>query len=97
MESLSFSDVVNRVQGDAKEGSCLLIDLAQEKEALVKQILELEDNLGRLNGRLSSVKEAAKNTLKHLNKKMPLAVLRNDFIVVVTDTKDVISIERNVL
>ena len=93
--NLSFSTIVNEIQGDEAKAAQLLIELSVEKEKLDDTIEGLEAQLALHRSRRESIKEGAKNILKHLDKEMPMAIPREKFVVVVSVTG--ISIERNVL
>lgn len=94
-EDLSYSGITDQIQGSEFNGANLLVEIAEEKEKLEKEIEQTKNKLHRLKTRIDIVNNGAKHVLKHLERKTPLAVKRKDFIVVVTDKN--ISIERNVL
>lgn len=96
-EYLSFSSVSDIVQGEKETGADLIYQLAIEKEEVLKNIRKKEAELSSLNNRLNSLKTGVKHTVACLSLEFPLAVQREDCIVVVTDTPGVMSIERNVL
>lgn len=95
IEDLSYSNLVNIIQGNKSEGADVLNEIAEEMQENNKRIEELEVMLARANGRKDTLIEGTKRVLSHLNLKTPLAVQRQGYIVVVTDEN--ISIEKNVL
>ena len=95
IDDLSYSNIVNLIQGSEKVGADILNTIAVEMEVNNKKIEKLENDLACAKGRKDTLFEGAKKVLTHLKKEYPLAVQRKDYIVVVT--KENISIERNVL
>lgn len=95
IEDLSFSNLVSIIQKDEKTAGTCLNDLAFEKEELDESIQNAELKLDIMKSRRKSIIEASHNIAKHLGKSLPLAVKRNNYIIVVSNT--CISIERNVI
>lgn len=95
IEDLSYSKIVDIVQHEISIGGDILVEIALEKEDIDKQILDAEIKLQSLKTRELQLRKASLLVLKHLNRKTPLAVKRQDFIVVVSDSN--ISIEENVI
>lgn len=95
IDDLSFSNLVNFIQGDEIKGADILNNIAHEMEENNGIIEKLEEELSRAKNRKGSLIEGSRRVMQHLEKEYPLAVQRNGYIVVVT--KDNISIERNVL
>jgi aromatic ring-opening dioxygenase LigB subunit len=95
MTDLDYSGVVNRIQNNEIEGAQFLVEIAFEKEAVEEAIKSHEESLNVLRRTHERLNGAAHNVLLHLGKITPLAVKRDEFIVVVTSNN--ISIERNVL
>ena len=95
IDDLSFSNLVNLIQGEEIKGADILNNIAHEMEENNKIIEKLESDLARAKSRKGSLIEGSQRDLQHLKKDYPLAVQRNGYIVVVT--KENISIERNVL
>ena len=95
VDDLSFSGITDLIQGEEIKGADLLVQIAKEKEELEVQIEQTQNKLHQLKTRRDIVNNGANHVLKHLERKAPLVVQRQGFIVVVTDKN--ISIERNVL
>lgn len=95
IDDLSFSGINDLIQGDEIKGADLLVQIAEEKEQLEVEIEQVQKKLHQLKTRRDIVNNGASHVLKHLEKKAPLAVQRQGFIVVVTENN--ISIERNVM
>lgn len=95
IDDLSYSNLVNLIQGEEKKGADILTNIAHEMDEVNNVIGQLEIELVETKKRKKSLVEGAQNVLQHLNKKLPLAVQISGYIIVVT--KDSISIERNVL
>ena len=92
---LSFSGIVDYIQGDEKVGAEMLVSIARRKEIVDLNIDELQSKLDTLNAERTTLLTGKEHVMNHLEKSAPLAVKRDEFIVVVTDKN--ISIERNVL
>lgn len=95
IDDLSFSGLVNIIQGDETKGADVLNSIAHEMEVNDRIIEGLENDLSRAKGRKGLLIEGSKRVLQHLKKQTPLAVQRDGYIVVVTEEH--ISIERNVI
>ena len=95
IDDLSFSNLVDLIQGEEKKSADILNNIAHEMEENNEIIKKLENDLVSAKSRKSSLIEGSRIVIQHLKKEYPLAVQRNGYIVVVT--KDNISIERNVL
>jgi hypothetical protein len=95
IDDLSYSNIVNLMQGSEIVGADILNSIALEMEANNNKIEKLENDLACAKVRKDTLFEGAKKVLTHLKKEYPLAVQRQGYIVVVT--KENISIERNIL
>jgi len=95
IDDLSYSNLVNIIQGEEIKGADVLNSIAHEMEENNKIIEKLESDLACAKGHRDTLIEGSKRVLQHLKKEVPLAVQRQGYIVVVT--KENISIERNVL
>lgn len=95
IEDLSYSNLVNLIQGEEIKAADALNCIALEMEENNKIIGKIENDLACANYRKASLISASQSILQHLKKESPLAVQRDNYIVVVTDRN--ISIERNVL
>lgn len=94
-KDLSYSKVVDMIQGEEVKGADLLTKIAEEREELTKEIKELETKLDSLQTRRGILWSGAKKVMKHLKLEAPLVVQRQSFIVVVDDEN--MEIERNVI
>jgi hypothetical protein len=95
IDDLSFSNIVNIIQGEEIKGGDVLNSIAHEMEENKKIIEKLEKDLERAKNREGSLIAGTQRVMQHLKKEYPLAVQRKGYIVVITDKN--ISIERNVL
>jgi hypothetical protein len=95
IDDLSYSNLVNLIQGEEIKAADILHIIALEMEDNNKVIEELESQLSRAKGRKGTLISGTQRVMQHIKKEYPLAVKRQDYIVVVT--KENISIERNVL
>lgn len=95
IDDLSYSNLVDLIQGEEIKGADILNNIAHEMEENNKIIDKLESDLASAKGRKDTLISGSQRVLQHLKKEYPLAVQRNGYIVVVT--KENISIERNVL
>lgn len=94
-KDLSYSGIVKEIDTDTKKAADLLDSLAKDKERIEKEIVSQMDRLNELRAEKENVVTGVYNVLDHLKKTTPLAVQRENYVVVVTG-KD-ITIERNVL
>ena len=95
IEDLSYSKIVDIIQHEVSIAGDFLVKIAIEKEEIDKNILDAEAKLQSLKTRELQLRKASLLVLNHIDRKPPLAVKRQDFIVVVSDTN--ISIEENVI
>lgn len=95
IDDLSWSNIVNLIQGQEIKGADLLSNCANELEAVRVELSELEKTLNRVKSREQTLLRAAQDVAKHLKKELPLAVMRQGFIVVLS--KENLTIERNVI
>ena len=95
IDDLSFSNLVNLIQGEEIKAADVLHTIALEMEENNKTIAELESKLNCAKSRKESLISGSQRVMQHIKREYPLAVKRQDYIVVVT--KENISIERNVL
>ena len=94
-KDLSYSKVVDMIQGEEIKGADLLTKIAEEREELTKEIKKLEAKLDSLQTRRGILWSGAKKIMKHLKLEAPLVVKRQSFIVVIDDEN--MEIERNVI
>lgn len=95
IDDLSWSGLVDFIQHEDAVGADVLNNLALELEELKEHEVEAELVLSRIRARKNSVISGAHHVAKHLQKPIPLAVLRQGYIVVLSE-KD-FTIERNVI
>ena len=95
IDDLSYSNLVNLIQGEEIKAADILHTIALEMEENNKKIAELESQLNCAKSRKGSLISGSQRIMQHIKKEYPLVVQRQGYIVVVT--KENISIERNVL
>ena len=95
IKDLRFSNLVNLIQGEETNAADVLHTIALEMDENNKIIKGLENQLSIAKGRKDALISGTQKVMKHIKKEYPLAVKRQDYIVVVTE--DNISIERNVI
>jgi superfamily I DNA and/or RNA helicase len=95
IEDLSYQNIVNIIQSSVVKAADVLNSIAHENEENDAVIKKLQYDLDACKMRKELLIQGANRVLKHMNKTAPLAVIRNGYIVVVTDRG--CSIERNVL
>jgi len=95
IDDLSYSSIVSLIQGEADKASVILNICANELEEVRKGIEETQRTLNRAKSRENTLLRASQDIVKHIKKELPLAVMREDYLVVVS--KDNLSIERNVI
>lgn len=95
IEDLSFSNLVTLIHKDEKEAKKCLLKLAYEMEFVKDKIQIFEKQLNYFKGRKESLINASHNICNMIEKTIPLAIIQNDHIVVVSEKG--ISVETNVL
>lgn len=95
IDDLSWSGIVDQIQHENTKGADMICAIATEKEQVDSEIADAEIKLQQLKTRQLQLRKGALMVLKHLKKEVPLAVKRQDYIVVVSNEN--VSIERNVL
>ena len=95
IDDLSYSNIVNFVQSGEVEGSELLNILSLELEDLRENKEITEGILSRLKNREETILRASQDVAKHIKKELPLSVIREKYIVILS--KDNLLIERNVI
>jgi translation initiation factor IF-2 len=63
---MTFSEVVNYIQGDVKKGAELLVKMANEQEAALQRIKKAEEELQKANDNYSASMVSIENVCKHL-------------------------------
>jgi acyl-CoA reductase-like NAD-dependent aldehyde dehydrogenase len=95
IDDLSYSNLVNLIQGEESKAADILNTIALEMEEHNSYLAELESKLNCAKSRKESLIAGAKRVMHHIKRDYPLSVKRQDYIVVVTEEN--ISIERNVI
>jgi len=95
IDDLSYSGIVAKVQDEDVKGGDMICEIATELEHVNSEISNTEIKLEQLKTRQLQLKKGALLVLKHLQKEVPLAVKRKDYIVNVSNEN--VSIERNVI
>lgn len=63
---MTFSEIVNELQGDKEKGIKMLITFAKEQKQSLKEIREAEKVVKVANGRYNSTMASIENVCKHL-------------------------------
>ena len=95
IDDLSYSTISHVIQGDNKTACILLTKIAEEKEIVDNNYKDVEIKLNQLKTRQLQLKKGALGVLKHLKRETPFCVIKEDFIIVISDEN--ISKERNVI
>jgi len=95
IDDLSYSNLVNLIQGDVNKAGDILHTIALEMEENNKIIEELESKLSRTKSRKDTLISGTQRVMQHIKKDYPLVIKLQDYIAVVTENN--ISIERNVI
>jgi len=95
IDDLSYSNIVKLIQGEESIAGDILNACANELELVRTSIGKTQSLLDRTKRRESTLLRASQDIVKHLKRELPLAVKRQDYILVVSN--DNLSIERNVI
>jgi hypothetical protein len=95
INDLSDKHIIELVNGDETKGADVLTSLAHEKEENNEIIEKLESDLIKAKKRNTDLISASQCVLNNLKKETPIAVIKDKYIIVITNGN--ISIERNVL
>ena len=95
IEDLSFSNIVNIIQGETIKGADVLNSIALEMESVDKKIQDLERELSRSKSRKGVLIEGSKKVIQHLQLETPLYVNRQGYTVIVEDES--IYITKNII
>jgi predicted transcriptional regulator len=95
IEDLSFSNIVNIIQGETIKGADVLNSIALEMESVDKKIQDLERELSRSKSRKGGLIEGSKKVIQHLQLETPLYVHRQGYTVIVEDES--IYITKNII
>ena len=95
IDDLSYSNLVNIIQGEDIKAGDVLYACVNELEEIRDQINETETLLSKLKCRENSLLQASQNVMKHIKKEPPLIVQRNGYVIVITENN--LIIERNVI
>lgn len=95
IEDLSYSNLGNLIQGEEIKAADVLHECAVELEKVVVNIAELEQSLSYLRSRKAELINAGQLVAKHIQRDLPLAVKRQNYLVIVSENN--LTIERNVI
>ena len=95
IEDLSYSGLGNLIQGEEIKAADVLNECAVELERVRVNISEQEHSLAMLKSREMDLVNAGMLVAKHIRKELPIAVKRQNYIVIVSDGD--LTIERNVI
>ena len=98
-DDLSFSGIVNEIDGDEKTCKDFIIEAYYQIERQRKIVEELKRNLHNEESHLRSLENSIDLAMKHLNWKKPLALIIDkgtyNELLVITDSA--VTLEKNVL
>lgn len=94
-DDLSYSGIAKQVQHDEGKGAELINICANELEDLRIEMNHLETRISRIKAREHQLLCGSRSVAQHLNKELPLAILRQGYIIVLTEGS--MTIERNVI
>lgn len=63
---MTFSEIVNELQGDKDKGVKMLINLSEEQKQALQEIREAEKMVQKANNKYSSTMNSIENICKHL-------------------------------
>lgn len=95
IEDLSYSNIVKLVQNEEIKGADLLNTCAIEMEELKSELYKLENKITKVKNRHNTLFRASLDIAKHLEKKLPLIVQRDRYVVILS--KEDMTIDRNVI
>ena len=95
LSDLSFSGLVELIDGDKEKGKEALIEIANKHEELLTKERKLKAELSAINSEIELLKNGADNVLRHLKIPTPMGVLLEDKIIIIYEN-DII-IEKNVI
>jgi len=92
---IPFTEVIDPKNRNKSESVLLITRCAFQIEKLSKEYIELEQRLSDIKKQKNMALKTAHDAVHELQKQLPLAVMHDDFIIVVSDTN--LTIERNVI
>lgn len=95
ISDLSYSGISNQIQGDERIAAEILDRCADVLSITRGQIKKYQDELAHLQMHESQLLSAGSYVAKHLKKELPMAVITDKYIVVLTERD--LTIERNVI
>ena len=95
IDDLSCASIYNIVKGGEGEAGGLLWHMAEELETLKELIERKEEELNDMKNRKKELIQAGKNVATYLGKRLPLAVIKDKSLVVLTETG--LTIENNTI
>ena len=94
-DDLSFSGVVNQIDGDKDLGKQLLIEIAKEKNDALIRYAQMERDMKNLRTEIRMYQTGALNVCRHLSLELPLNVIGDNLLVVIKEEE--IIIDQNVI
>lgn len=91
----SYSELVEKIQGDKSIGKDVLIELSEEIIDYSAKIIEMQDAIKKMQTNQNYLRSGINNTMKHLELKTPLSIKIDKGIIVISDST--VTIETNVL
>lgn len=95
IDDLSYSNIVDLVQGEEIVGADLINNLALELEELKQERAELANQLHCLDVRMGMILNGCQHVANHLKKRLPLIVIRQSYVIEFSDKN--IEIKKNVI
>lgn len=93
--NLSFSSIVDRLQGNKADASYMIYCIAERKETVNRVVAEMEKQLGQLKQEQNILQSAIPVIARHIKMALPLYVKIETGLVICTEQDCVI--ERNVI
>jgi hypothetical protein len=95
IDDLSYSNLVNLIQGEDTKGADILNIIAHEMKETDEKIKKLEKELQMAKCRKENLVLGSHKIVQHLKKDYPLNVQRNGYVIIIT--RDNITINNNVI
>jgi plasmid maintenance system antidote protein VapI len=87
---LSFSSIVDIIQGDEAIASEMIYEIAKRKATAKRVILEMEKQLSQLKAEENILQNAIRIISKHIQRPLPLYVNSIDGLVIASETDCII-------
>lgn len=81
MNSVTFSDIVDALQGDKAKGKKMILDFVDEITHFDAELKKAEENVRICKSNLAGCEAGVKNVLKHLELDLPIAIQNGDELI----------------